>query len=467
MKNELNRVHFTLILASSAILSLTSCTKPRQAELPTDLAPTIFAISEFGSIDNPGEVKTEDASDLVSKPQRADFEKGVRLVDENGINVNPKLAYMFKNLKIRGSQETLKVVFAVDKKNVTAFKVVDGTESLSRIERALALSREDISLRIEMQKSTSAAQSRQLANRINQLSGKNIEARLSQDRRVYVPLFQFSVLNYGIIEREKNDLKEETSRLRLKPTEFAQATHIQISNRTEDRLMIDSSPQGKEELEQIFVTDSVNNKVMTASQLAELFGVNTNLPPDSQVLTLLDSDSLKIHRIVTNFNELSSAEKRILEKGVANGAVFPCSEDIRRVAKIEKNQNCAVVLEMNYPISYVKPQLPAIDNDGNFTNTLVFRSVNSRDSQSLIRIVRDATPQLARASANKLDPLHFIRISDLRDREFLYRRTLEQSPVGSILVPGMSGDTQIVQFEFEEGKVVVRSTRKFLDYVSE
>jgi hypothetical protein len=282
---------------------------------------------------------------------------------------------------------------------------------------------------------------------------------------ILVPLFQYEVVSKGLLERTKNELKETTSTLGLTETEFSKATHIKIKTKSEDRKDI-TSPEQKKELDQIFKTESIDNKITKASDLEKQLNINMKfVAGDSSVFTRLDAGDLKVFELTT-LTKLSEDEQRLVKTNSSNGEIIKCSELTSVQSLPTKDKNCIFRLVAKIPVSYKKLSLNLIDSKNNSSNTLEFKNVTKSDSRGLVEIVQQVSAERARPTGI-MDPMRTLKVSDIKG-EFYFRRTFENgSNMMVIGKAGTSGDMSIIKFELENDRIVVRNQKALIQYVGQ
>lgn len=450
------------LLFTSLILA-TACTKKRDAKMPEDEAEGTFAISELDlaykqesnfSLKTSAEMRALDQTEIL----RADYENGVVIVDEDSVQVPARLRYMFTHLEMAGqTNQTYQLAFSVDNKAVTALKVVSDAEGLSRMESQIAISKEEINLQKKIQVSRNAPQTQKL---LKQLA----EAQKNRSGPLYVPIFKFEVKAYGALERTKNSLGEETSTLRLKGTDWSQATHIQISINPDHRIMVAADPGMENELDRVFVADRLNNKLTSAGQLSSQLDIQINLPPSTPILTLMDTNSLRIYEITTKSKiNLTSSQKEILRNKGSNGEIEECSAEIKKSLPVDLQEGCLLIQRFNIPISYVKATLPVVNYNGTRGNSVKFETASASENTGLVKITRNVMPEEVQPTGT-LDPRKTLLLADIKNKEFFFRRTLEDTNAMGTLVGGMAGSVQLVKFVLQDHRIVVQKTVGALDF---
>ncbi len=466
-KSQYAKAMTTLIALA---LFVTGCTKKRDASLPEDSQESIFAIAEFGELQTENtslKVITDDEFKALSHGEsaKATAEKGIVRISE--ANVPDRLKFMFKGLEMTGQAgHSYPISLSVDKEFVTTYKIVSNTSELSIVEKQLAQLKEEVVLQKQLQKAKDNKQIKSLMAKMKEVRAQKIAALSKKDSTLLVPLFKFKVEGYGVLQRAKNELKEETSTLRMKATDWNEASHIKISTKAADRLLVGISPASKGELDRTFVMDRINNKLTTAETLKKEFQIQVGLDDKARVLTLLDVKALHVFEIGKK-SELGLSDSQLLQlqSGSDKTNVRACSAEIVKALPDSEKVDCVMVLRYDVPVSYVRPELPVVDEEGNQSATLNFTPVRAVENIGLVQIAANVEPVKIEAD-DKMDPRRTIRVSDIKGKEFFYKRTLQDAPVTSIFAPGLAGNLTIVKFEMHENRLVVRKSDKLIDFKS-
>lgn len=461
------KAQYTKALTAMMALALfvTGCTKQRDAALPEDAQETIFSIDTFGTENAQYKVSTDDQMSQLSlgDSSKATAEKG--LVQVANSDVPQRLKYMFKGLKINGQpNQNYSIVFSVDKQYVTAYKIVTTSKDMSILDKQLAQAPDEVQLQKQLQKTKDNSQAKTLMSKLQKARSQKMNLLSQSSFSLLVPIFKYKIAAYGILDRVSNELREKTSTLRLKSSDWSDATHIQISVNAADRLQVGLDPSATGSLDRTFVMDKVNNKLMSAETLSSEYQIPTNLDAKTRVLTLLDTDALHVFEVgQIGKTTLTDSQMSQLSAGAKNSNVRKCSDEIVKALPAESQANCILVLRYDVPVSYVRPELPTIDLDGNQSNSLQFKQVRAADSVGLVQIAQNVEPRKIEAN-NQMDPRTTIRVADIKDREFFFKRTLEDAPVTTTFAPGMAGSLTIVKFELQESRLVVRKADKLVEF---
>lgn len=463
---------FTKAMTALIALALfaTGCTKKRDAALPEDAQESIFAISEFGELQAENtqmKISTDERLSNLSlgESAKATAEKGIVAVTD--VEVPSRLTFMFKGLEMTGQAgHSYPITLSVDKQFVTAYKIVADASELSILEKQLAQVKDEVLLQKQLQKTKDNAKVKSLLASLKAARAQKEAALSKKNTKLLVPLFKFKVANYGALQRVRNELREETSTLRLKATEWSEATHIQISTNPSDRIPVGLDPASRGELDRTFVMDRINNKLMTADTLKNEFQIPVNTKDEARVLTLLDVDALHVFEVGSLSQlDLSDSQLQQLRMGSNKSNVRHCTEDIKKALPAEAQKDCVMILRYDVPVTYVRPELPVVDYDGNQDAKIQFKPVRAGERVGLVQIEQNVQPKKVENNS-EMDPRTTIRVADIKDKEFFFKRTLQDAPVTTDFPPGMAGNLTIVKFELQENRLVVRQADKLIDFKS-
>lgn len=451
-------------------LFVTGCTKKRDATLSEEASETIFSISEIETANTQYQIKTDDAMNTLTLGQasKATAEKGLVAVSE--ANVPARLKYMFKGLEMTAqSGRSYPIMLSVDKQFVTAYKVVTDLSELSLLEAQLAQVQQEVTLQKQLQKEKQNTKVKSLMTSLQKVRSEKKALFSQKDTQVLVPVFKFPVKGYGTLNRVKNELREETSNLRLKSTDWSEATHIQMSNNPSDRVLVGLDPASRGDLDRTFVMNKINNKMMTAGMLNDNYQIPVNLEKDVRVLTLLDVDALHVFEVgQVGKTVLTDSQLEQLRTGSKKSNVRACSADIVNALPADAQKDCVMILRYDVPVTYVRAELPIVDYDGNQNATIQFKPVRAADAVGLVQIAENVEAKKVEANTD-LDPRTTIKVADIKNKEFFFKRTLEEGSF-SIASPGiaagMAGSLTIVKFDLEEKRLVVRKADKVIEYQS-
>lgn len=452
--------HTLMVLKLIVLLTFVGCTKSRKAELPEDVQADILAIAEFS-----GAYQADrDSSDPSTVPQslRAFEQNQSARLSADEVNVPNRLKFMFENLSVSAqTAKKFEIKFLVDTRFVTAFKVVASAKELTAIEKSLAMTADEVSL-IEKSLRASKAELKTLSQSLIKASNeKNLIKMSKKDGTLLVPILKYAIAGYGVIQRVKNELKEETAVLKLTATEFKNATHIQIKSLSDGRVAIGKS----KDFEQLFVENKIDNQVMTAAELQTNLNIGLRFLDDSaRVYTRLDADVMHVYQIM-KVSELTDTQARLLKNKAGNEEVISCSDESVKSYVQSKDADCVLVLKADVPIAYTTVELAKANDDGSASGDFEMKTVPRSQSVGLVEIQKNSAA-VQKDITGALDPDSTVRLADLKG-EFFYRRTFEAASNMFLGRTGTSGDMLIVQFELEDKRLVVRNQQSLITYTGQ
>lgn len=467
MRNKLQ-----LILTTIVLVIFSSCTKSRKAELSEDLQVDVYAISEFGDVSENSLYEAKLNLTEVNKESKNPLQ--VMNTGENSIlsgkdiNVPERLKFMFDQLPLNSlNSKQFKVTFTVDKEYVTAYKISKNTSDLTPLEKSIAISLKEAELLAKAKNQSSAVSKTMNEEKKAAIVEKTEILSGRKSATLLIPLFKYKISSVGILARTRNDLREETAKLELKKTEWKDATHIQLTSRTDDRLLIGNSAEQVKELKQLFSEEKLNNQVMSSEELQSRLSVDMKfIDNNTKVFTRLGSDSLYVYEI-TSASKLNENQLRLLNNKAGNEHVLSCSETSVAPAIRSKEENCVLLLVATLPVTYKKAQLEKTDESGRTSPKIIFEDTQKINSTGLVQIKENvAAQQIEITSSGKLDPNSTVKLSDIKG-EFFYRRTFEAASNMFLGRTGTSGDMTIIRFELEDDRIVVRNQQSLIAYTGQ
>ncbi len=448
---------------------VTACTKTRKAELPEDAQENIFEIAMFGAPDaETGFIAAkEDVSQASDSDLKALNVSDVARLSAQEVNVPERIKFMFNNLPMTGQAvRQFKITFSVDQNNLIAYKVAQSVNELNAIEKSLAVSLKEAQLTVKKSRATVAEQ-KKLSADIKLAAAEREQIKAGQKTgTLLVPLFSYQVRSKGILERTKNELKEETATLRLKQTSWEQATHIEIGTLAEDRktMALESSVLEKFRKE-YYDQNKLDKRVTTAAELGSDLKIGLKfLKGDTKVITQLSATDLLVYEI-TDLSKLTDEQRRIYLAGGSAGNVVACSAEAIKTAIKSTSDSCVVVLVAKVPVAYKKIQLDLVDANGKGASSVLTEDVPKSQSVGLVEILENSSARQLEVTG-LLDPDSTIKISDL-EGEFMFRRTFEDAASSFLGRTGTSGDMVLVKFELEDDRLVVRNQMSLIRYTGQ
>ncbi len=388
------------------------CAKVREATFPDGSGENILETKLFSKSDVV--VITAPEQRLV-RPDSSHKLKPVEHVSQVMVRearAPEALRSMFKSLELTGmGEKSYEIKFKVDRHFVTAYRLVDSIEELS-------------------------VQEQDLLER-----GEKGEQLL--------PVFQYRVQAYGKVVRSKNDLGEETSTLRLKQTEWKQATHVQVSTLPEDRIPV--APASREQAERIFVRSEIDGEVFSKSELESELEIR--VARGERFRALIDGSEILLQELVS-LDDLSvtPSQREQIEAqdrgSPPSSGLSRCSPDLSKRISLK---DCVQISRYRVPLTHVEARRRILDSDGTLSAEIEFRPV-SKGAGRLIQIDRD--PLVAEVGRSSLDARRSIKVADAAKWEFLFRRTMEDSPNSfDYTFAGSAGPLEIVRMVFEKDKL--------------
>lgn len=468
MKRTFNNTSRLLVL----LVAFTACTKSRRAELSDDQKASVFAISEFGETsDNTqfsAELTTENEASVsaaINPAQAFNTEHPAHLL-ESDVSVPVRMKFMFNNLPVSNLQtRKFKITFSVDKDYVTSYKVAAKADELSVLERSIALTPKEVQL-IGKASHASTGQMQALATEQKKAQDEKDEIRSGKrDGALLVPLFKYRVEAYGTVERTKNELKEDTSKLELKKSEWKNATHIQLSPQTDNRLVVGMGVEQSKVLQRLFSENKIDNQMMSAKELQYRYSIGMKfIPDDTQVFTRLDANVLHVYE-VTNTLNLTDSQARLLQNKAGNQEILSCQDESVAAFIKSADPKCVILLKADVPVAYKNAKLTPTDESGSSAPSIQLEEIQRSRSVGLVQIEENVAAKQMDLSGT-LDPDSAVKISDLQG-EFFYRRTFEAASNMFLGRTGTSGDMTIVRFELENDRIVVRNQQSLINYTGQ
>lgn len=421
IQKQMMALSLLAILLSALI---TGCTKPREASLPDTVESETFQIADLqGPV---FELKTSaEAAPLAegSSKLSATNEKPKAVVAE--ANVPARLSAVFKNRPVNGKlgMSYPLVMKVSDRKYVTVSKIVADLSELSVLEKQLAK---------------------------------------TESRGTSVPLFKIPIKRIGTLSRIKNDLKEDTSQFEFKDTEVDIATHVQIDLLASNIQDIGKDPANKKELDQVFLDERIDKKVSSYQQLVADLKLQTKEDLSGKVYSLIDTSSdssggsVLVYKI-TKISDIKDQDLLLkLKNGLGSTEIANCSASILEQLDESEKKDCVILLTHKVPVSFVQAKIAIKDRNDVESPDIEIDEIGKRTG--LIKIVKNAVLMpVTSGLQQQLNPLTTIRVADIQNKEFLFRRTFEDgASTITAFGPGASGTLDIVKFEMEKTRLVVR-----------
>lgn len=293
-----------------------------------------------------------------------------------------------------------------------------------------------------------ATHEQMIARGLQKMNIKDIPARFD-----LLPIAQVSILAAGVLQNTTNDIGESTPILEIIPTDFSAASHFIMGHMdTRTRMLLASEQLTRE----VFLEDSVNGRVTSYATLRAQTGIKLRIEDENEkILTERRANKLNLFRFVKK-TTLTPDELAALGSGRSE-IVKQCSESQSLEVGMAR-ADCVLVLSFIVPIEIVAIER-ARDTEGFETGMVNVRVLTpSEASRGLIQIQENVEVSEVRPDQilQQVDERKIIRPQLVKGKEFLFRRTLQDSPNSfDYAFAGLAGDLEIVKFEFEEKVVKV------------
>jgi hypothetical protein len=404
-------------------VSLAGCQKTRDATIKdAEVASSTFEIAELQNKEF--SLKTGDSlnsSAIAGKPQAVNEKPKSKVASAT---VPDRLQGLFKNVQVSAAaNRDYPIRTLLTKKTLSVFKLVQDKGELTELEKQLAL---------------------------------------SENGQQAVLLMQVPVKDYGVLERAKNENGDVTSNLVFVHTDFQAATHVQLSLNADDVVSAGGSVENQKSLEEIFLVDRLNKKVSKLDELQAALKFSLSGVSDKKVYSVVSAEagsdvSILIYSIVkkSDIQDEKLIAKLNSSLDIDKSYIDYCPKEVLAELTAAEQKDCVILLSYSLKAQAVKAELVKADPlDGSVSADATFTPAKSQGAK-LIQITDNSVVETVQKS--KMDPSNTILVSDIKGKEFLLRRTFEDG-ANSIMVfgPGASGDLDIVKFELEDTRLVVR-----------
>lgn len=219
-----------------------------------------------------------------------------------------------------------------------------------------------------------------------------------------------------------------------------------------------------EGLRQAHLAGAIDGKVMTSAQLKEKLNIALSPADDSKVSVYVSPSAgsaveVLIYKVMKKSDITDEKLLKKLDSNVRLGEIAYCSKEELAQLSAEEQKDCVVVLsgilQAQAVIAETKVDSENLVEDG---KDIIFRAAEAKKNSTLLLISEKSPVQSVNVQdVAALNPYNTIRTEDIRDKEFLLRRTFEDgSSAIQVFGPGASGDLDIVKFEMEDKRLVVR-----------
>ncbi len=453
----------------AVLIFVSACTKTRQAELPEDAQADLFAISEIPTTSetSPYQAKVNMAQAAAASDSDLALNLNSSLkLNGSDVNTPERLKFMFDQLPLSNLKtQQFGITFSLEKGYLTAYKIVQDVKDLSIVEKSLAVSMKEILLLTQNQQFNKSKDAN-LSALLKQAEAEKLEVKSGKKAGVLlVPLFRYAITDYGILQRTKNELKESTSVLALKKTEWSEATHFKIDAKRDSRINFGFNDDASKLFRSMYIESTINNKTMTADELQSQLKFDMKfVDGQTNVFTRLDDSVMHIYEITT-FSKLNEQQRRLIKNQAGNQELISCADS--SVASFIKttDKECVLLLKADVGIAYYTSKIEIQDVNGSKTMNYTLVPTPRSYSPGLVQII-EKSPAKQVDISGVLDPNSSIRLSDLSG-EFFYRRTFESASNMFLGRTGTSGDMTIIRFELEDNRIVVRNQQSLIQYTGQ
>ncbi len=410
-----------LMSTTLAAVFTVACTKSRDPEIKDqELSGEIFEKAALQGKEFT--ITTGGASDSLISDSKMVAGSEKANVQIKSTTAPAKLARIFTGLSVQANQgQNYAVRLIVDKNAMHVLKVVKDESELSTIEKQTRI--------------------------------------VEKGRGSLVPLFNVRVSDFGRICQDIDDNGDKTSRLNLCHTDFESATHVRLSVIRNDRSGYFSS----DEMKEIFLANKIEGQVLKLADLKQQLNIALEPVEDVKVVSyVVPQKGSQVQVLIYKLLKKSEIkDEKLLKKlnsEIKLGEIGYCSDDVKKSLSAEEAKDCVMVLSYTVDGRSVQAETKTKDDMGEPTLAVSFKSSEASKALKLIQVSAKTPATTVRATeVSQLNPYNTIRIMDLKGKEFLLRRTFEDSasPI-QVFGPGASGELDIVKFEFEEKRLVVR-----------
>lgn len=418
----------SLVVTSVFAMLVSACTKSRDAEIKDgEMKSEIF---EINGLDNKEfDLTTESTVVAAASEQKVNVLDEKPSVKISKTSAPEGLQKVFKGLIIKSDAgQTVKMKLAL--------RLVNGGESALHVLKVV----DDAAKLSELERQTIVAIG----------SGK--------DQKKAVPMFKVGVADYGQICREKDGNGDETSSLKLCHTDPESATHVQLSVIKNDR----STYMASDELKEVFLVSGIDRKVSTLAALKEKLNVSLSPADETKVVSIVSanqgsSSSILLYKILKKSDITDDKLLKKLDSNVRLGEIGYCPKDVLAQLSAADQKDCVIVLAYELGATAVSARVKTQDELAQATIAIDFKSADADGAQLLKIEAKKPVQTIMVTDINSLNPYNTIRMTDIKDKEFLLRRTFEDGAASiQVYGPGASGAVDIVKFEFEDRRLVVR-----------
>ncbi|MBT7668731.1 MAG: hypothetical protein HN623_04065 [Bdellovibrionales bacterium] len=330
---EVNITRWLLLLVVMAFLA--SCAKELPNDVSDDIQRTVHSLEAFSStvtLESQGEgVNALTSDDVISDiyAVNAKEHRPVKMIEGPAA-----LAPLFEGLKIESSQagERFKVSFKLTKSYLVAYVDIRG----------------------------------------HNLSSHMLALQVRESKKV--PLFQYRVMGYGILENYRNSLDEVTPTSIFTSKDREVASHVKISHLGDQRILgglaglMEKNPESP-----ILSKKGLDRKIWTMTRLGQ-FLKDGKLVGDQLVRTKVVGNNLYILGAV-NQDQLSALESAALSSDPRDPRVMSCDQAMESALGDEFKGDCFLRPLFKKSVSHVITKL-AQDEGDSLATVVLERNIN-------------------------------------------------------------------------------------------
>lgn len=370
--------HSILTLVMVSTLLGASCAKKLDDKFPDNYERDYFSVELFKA---PVEIVTEDVSFYTLKAEEeanfvfAQQEKPkfkVKVID------GPKeITHLFKDLNIeapRGGYKA-KVYFSLTDSTLTAFMEIERPEDFSESTQQL----------------------------ITVIDGKKV-----------IPIFEYSGLTYGIMEKDKNDYNEETRNVVFKPEDKSISSHVTFTALADSRRKVgfDVLPA-----KDVLRTKMVTNRLWPIEKVKEFFLLPEGF--EQEFLAKSKNQNKLLTKIVDEklylYAEKKASELTHLEKELYQNKDERFS-DCQSIFKTEK-PDCVFQAILSHDITYVKAKLRE-ENQKVYGQIDLERGVSKQTSGLITYSLNSTLTEIKYDKELSLENNELFRIESFNEKQF-------------------------------------------------
>lgn len=266
-----------------------------------------------------------------------------------------------------------------------------------------------------------------------------------------IPVFQFQISSYGVLEHRENDLGERTRVLEFRPRHRSRSNHVRIEAKAEARVYAGLRADDFDPSSAILSRENIDGLTLRGDQLTRLMRNHAimtrtgGVKSDDTLRLKIVGDRLYI-QYPTSFDDLSDLERSALNNG--DQRIERCSDAQKELFKME---NC--VLRPIYSLEVEHVNVRRRTDRDSLIATVDFESNIDQERSQLIRI------NLEQAVKRDQIGMDFSFIDDVllskddidTDSKFLYVPITLGAPKDIRLVsPFLQGSEKIVKLNWSE-----------------